>query len=152
MKKLVSLLLAIIFLFAGSSCAETKGVNIMEFARRYYHACEIIETVPPTPTVASGEKHGIIIADLVSVVCDEEHRITGIVQVFDPNDSDAILQSMTALACLYMSTDEMTLGTLMVALENIATSVADMSADLGDYRIANAVKLGESVMVTIELK
>lgn len=152
MKRLISLTLALIFLCVGSSCASAESVNIMEFARRFYRACEIFETNPPTPTVGSGEKHGIIIADLVSVVCDEEHRVTEIVQVFDPNDSDAVLQAMSALVCLYMPADEMTLGKLMDAVDVVAASVADMSADLGDYRITNAVKIGESIMLTIELK
>ena len=147
MKKLVSLLLAIIFLFAGSSCAETKGVNLMEFTRRFYRSMEAFEQGTPDPKLSESGK-SIIFNSVLVVGCDENLQVTNLSMVVDGENMEHLYTVASALAGMNLTYGEITLDSAF----NNYSEFFDNRSQIGDYTMTICMETDNGVFMVFKLQ
>ena len=141
MKKIATFAIVLMFLFTGTVCAETKGVNLMEFARRYYHAMSIVraETVQPlindTPCV---------VFDDTVIYFDESANVTKVFMFVSSDDENGLYSMFAVLIALSTPYEEI--------------SEDDFSAEIlndgkcGDYKLTSVTTEDTWMMMMLELK
>lgn len=141
MKKFVSVFLVVMFLFTGIGHAETTGVNLMEFARRYYHMMDIagVETSEP-----KNGSTGCVAFDGTVVYFDEASTVTKVLVLASNDDENSAVSLFAVLIALSTPYDE-------ISLDCISSDLLQ-SDKCGDYDIVTATATNTGAMVMLELK
>lgn len=141
MKKSVALTLVLMFLFTGIGHAEAEGVNLMEFARRYYRAMDIIGAESSEPMV--GDTPCVVFNGTV-VYFDEMANVTKVFMFASHTDIDAVYSMYCVLIALSVPYGDISESSFSDGLLN--------GTVYGDYEATSASSSDTGLMVIFELR
>ena len=150
MKKLIALLFVLCMcpVVAG---AESKGVNLVEFARRYYYAMDFAGLDTAETRMGEGDEIVVIIDDFMNVRFDEELNVQGITLVIGANDEHDMLRLVCAATALSVSSEEIDISEYEGMADKLVLSVTDDTVRFGDYAITMWFQHEEDILVKFEL-
>lgn len=141
MKKVAALSLVLMFLFTGIGHAESKGVNLMEFARRYYHAMDIVGAKTVEPAIGDTP---CVVFDGTVVYFDEAASVTKVFMLVSDDDENQALSMFSVLIALSTPYED-------ISMDHFNTSILDGGV-CGDYELTSVTTMDSGMMMILELK
>ena len=142
MKKLLAVSLALALVFSAcTATAATKAVNLMEFARRYYHAMDIIGAETNEPLI---DYEPSVKLDYNTIYYNEAGDVTGVflyVPHDDKNKADSASAILIALSTPYEEIDR-----------NSFSSEIISNQECGDYKVTLETNTDSGMTLILRLK
>lgn len=140
MKKVAALFLVLMFLFAGIGHAESKGVNLMGFARRYYHAMDVVGVKTVEPAISDTP---CVVFNGTVIYFDESANITKVFMLVS-DDENEIYSMFAVLIALSTPYEE-------ISLDCFTTDILSGSV-CGAYELTSVTTMDTGMMMILELK
>lgn len=141
MKRIVSVFLILIFLFTGTVCAEAKGVNLMEFARRYYHAMDIVGAKTVEPAIGDTP---CVVFDGTVIYFDDTSNVTKVFMLVSDDDENEMYSMFAVLIAL--STQYEKIGLDCFSSDILSGGIC------GAYELTSVTTMDSGMMMILELK
>lgn len=144
-KRLVAVFL-VLCMFPVIAGAESKGVNLVEFARRYYYAMDLaeVETLPAIMFEKDDGSTNVFIDGVFQVYYDDKLNVQSITMTYmGGDDGYELLRLVGAVMALCTPAEKISLSDFEGMADEIVLSITDDTVRFGDYAATMWYPMGD---------